>query len=171
MTTEMFWKIIETARRLAPDDLEAQKETLTGLLHALTPDEIIQFDQYFSQYLAQAYTWELWGAAYIIGDGCSDDGFMDFRSWLIAKGKKVYENALRDPETLLRVIKAFDGNGQFEGFQYVAMEVWKQKASNGLQNFPTREHTLEIVGESWKDKEDDLPRRFPKLWRKFAMLR
>ncbi|EKC76209.1 hypothetical protein LEA_04821 [human gut metagenome] len=32
--------------------------------------------------------------------GCSDDGFIDFRAWLIAQGKEVYMNALRDPDTL-----------------------------------------------------------------------
>ena len=34
----------------------------------------------------RAYTWDLWGAAYVIEDGCSDDCFRDFRAYLISLG-------------------------------------------------------------------------------------
>ena len=54
--------------------------------------------------LDKAYVATLWDAADIIGCGCSDDGFWDFRGWLIAQGQKVYENALSDPESLLDLI-------------------------------------------------------------------
>lgn len=169
LTAELFWKIIETSRRLAPDDLEEQQQALQRLLQVCTPNEIVQFDWHFCQYLAQACTWDLWGAAYIIGNGCSDDGFMDFRAWLIAKGKRVYENALRDPETLLRVMKESDGNGQFEGFQYVAMDVWEGKTGKSQDDFPGHEQQVAIAGEPWQESGDDLRRRFPKLWKKFAV--
>lgn len=32
------------------------------------------------------YRRDLWAAAYIIGGGCSDDSFIDFRAGLIAQG-------------------------------------------------------------------------------------
>jgi hypothetical protein len=169
LTVAVFWKIIETSRRLASNDLEEQCQILMALLYGLTPSEIVQFDEYFGQHLDRACTWDLWGAAYIIGDGCSDDGFMDFRAWLIAKGKKAYENALRDPETLLRVINAADGNGQFEGFQYVAMEVWERKTGKSRDHFPTHEQHVDVKGEPWQEEGDDLQQRFPKLWKKYIV--
>ncbi|MEO5978010.1 MAG: DUF4240 domain-containing protein, partial [Chryseolinea sp.] len=39
-------------------------------------------------------------AAYTIHSGCSDDGFADFRGWLISRGKSVYENSLSSPDNL-----------------------------------------------------------------------
>lgn len=36
----------------------------------------------------------------MIEGGCSDDGFRDFRAGLIALGKKVFDAALSDPDTL-----------------------------------------------------------------------
>lgn len=33
--------------------------------------------------------------------GCTDDGFMDFRTWLVAQGKEVYMAALKDPDSLV----------------------------------------------------------------------
>ena len=35
---------------------------------------------------AVLYRWDMWAAAYLIGGGCSDDGFIDFRAGLIAQG-------------------------------------------------------------------------------------
>lgn len=36
-------------------------------------------------------------------DGCSDNGFIDFRDWLIAQGLEVYMAALKDPDSLADV--------------------------------------------------------------------
>ncbi|MFD6821443.1 DUF4240 domain-containing protein [Streptomyces sp. NPDC060085] len=39
-------------------------------------------------------------AAYLIGGGCSNDSFMDFRAGLIALGRDWYEKATADPDSL-----------------------------------------------------------------------
>ena len=49
----------------------------------------------------RAYRQELWGAAYLINGGCSDDGFVYFLGWLIAQGRDVYQAALPDPDSLV----------------------------------------------------------------------
>lgn len=33
-------------------------------------------------------------------NGCSDDGFIDFRAWLVGQGREVYLAALKDPDSL-----------------------------------------------------------------------
>src|SRR5262249_22997503 len=96
--------------------------------------------------------------------------FLDFRAWLISKGEKAYEGALRDPESLARVVKDEDGECQFEGFQYVASQVWEEKTGKGMDEFPRMklEHPPSPAGEEWSEEGDDLKRKFPKLWRKFG---
>src|SRR5262249_6772329 len=81
----------------------------------------------FSKYMSQAYTWDLWGAAYVIGGGCGNDGFEDFRGWLISKGPAAYENAPKDPEALGSILHEDDGDGQIEGFGNVGMEGLEEK--------------------------------------------
>lgn len=170
MNKGAFWKLIDKSRETAGGDLDAEVANLRAQLEQLDSHEIIQFGELFAECSSQAYTWDLWAAAYILGGGCSDDGFMDFRGWLISRGERVYEEALRDPETLAQVVDADEGDKcQFEGFQYVAGEAWQTKTGNLLSDFPVTEITQpnEPAGEPWSE-EDDLERRFPKLWRKFA---
>ena len=88
MNKEGFWKLIDSSRKKSEGDLEEQVDILRRQLQQLEASEIVQFDKIFRKYWARAYTWDLWGAAYIIGGGCSDDGFLDFRGWLISKGEK-----------------------------------------------------------------------------------
>jgi hypothetical protein len=46
------------------------------------------------------YRYDLWAAAYLIGGGCSDDGFIDFRAGLIAQGRDWYHKAAASPDSL-----------------------------------------------------------------------
>jgi hypothetical protein len=171
MNKAVFWSLIDASRENAGGDLDRQAADLRARVEQLDPDEIVQFGKLFSEYWRRAYTWDLWAAAYILGGGCSDDGFLDFRGWLISRGQRVYEAALRDPETLERVVNAEAGDEcQYEGFQYVAREAWEKKTRNRLGDFPAQEITQadEPSGEPWSEEGDDLARRLPKLWRKFA---
>jgi hypothetical protein len=169
MDRSTFWKIIDTSRKLADGDLDEHVERLRSRLEELEPAEIVEFGRIFEEYWIRAYTWELWAAAYIIGGGCSDDGFLDFRGWLISKGEKVYERALRDPESLARVVKD-DEDCKYEGFQYVSSEAWKNKPGNHGREYPDHglTHPLDPAGERWSADGDELERRFPKLWKKFS---
>ena len=43
---------------------------------------------------------DLWGAAYLINGGCSDDGFDHFRGWLMTQGREVFARAVAEPDSL-----------------------------------------------------------------------
>jgi hypothetical protein len=169
MDKATFWKLIDSSRKKAGGDPDEHVDILRERLQQLEPDEIVQFDKLFREHSARAYTWDLWGAAYLIGGGCSDDGFMDFRGWLISKGEKVYEDALKNPESLTRVVKE-DDECQYEGFQYVASQAWEARTGKGMNDFPDCGvfQAREPAGEPWPEEGDDLERRFPKLWKKFS---
>jgi hypothetical protein len=171
MNKAAFWRLIDASREQAGGDLDEQVADLRARVEQLEPDEIVQFGKLFDEYWGRAYTWDLWAAAYILGGGCSDDGFLDFRGWLISRGERVYEEALRDPETLVQVVNADAGDEcQFEGFQYVAREAWEHTTKNRLGDYPVTEITQpdKPAGEPWSEEGDDLERRFPKLWRQFV---
>ena len=104
MDAKRFWEIIAVACRSNPHAVDGWDESLTARLARLEPDKIIEFNHIFDQFAARAYTVDLWGAAYTINGGASDDGFYYFRCWLIGMGRQVYEAALDNPDSLAEVV-------------------------------------------------------------------
>ena len=147
MTKELFWQIIDDARQTAgcwQDMLDPLVDTLSRFESA----DIIKFKQIYDEYLRLAYKDKLWAAAAVMHNGCSDDGFIDFRAWLIAQGKDVYMNALADPDSLANVeaVKTFGHEvidsefltpmsgyreaADFESMTYAAYYAYKIKLGN-----------------------------------------
>lgn len=127
MNKEQFWRIVDDVRSSAdPRDQGAVLFALQEQLRKLPSAEIMEWQEIFQFYDDAAYRDELWAASGAMGAHCSDDGFMDFRSWLISQGRDVYMAALRDPESLAEV----DNEGQslnFEQYAYVAPKAYAQR--------------------------------------------
>ena len=168
MDLASFWNLIDQTRREANGDPEHQVELLRERLSELESDEVVAFDRHFVQCHEQAYTWDLWGAAFVLGGGCSDDGFMDFRAWLISRGKRVYETALEDADSLVWAVKASDGECQLEEIQYVAAEAWEQITSLPADEFPEPVIERKAEPDGQPSEEDELAERLPNLSRKFG---
>ena len=169
MNKGQFWSIIDSTRAQAGGDPFRHIETLREALKQLKPGEIVQFDSVFREYWVRAYSWSLWGAAYVIGGGCSDDGFMDFRGWLISKGQVTYEAVLQTPDALADLVTDQDGDGQVEGFSYAAAEAWAIRTQKEISEFPAEreEQRQHPAGEPWSEDNDELEMRYPKLCAKF----
>jgi hypothetical protein len=99
-----FWALIDAARSDVGGELgedgAALAKTLGVRLPALPPEQRAQFGRTFADLVRQAATWDLFGAAYLIGGGCDDGGFEDFRFGLVAAGRETYEKALPDADSL-----------------------------------------------------------------------
>jgi hypothetical protein len=104
MSIEDFWTIIETARTDAAsasgDWDQAFASALVALLAATSKQTVLEYQQRFDQLHAAIYRWDMWAAGYLIGGGCSDDAFMDFRAGLIAQGRNWYDRAATAPDLL-----------------------------------------------------------------------
>ena len=167
MDENQFWKIIATSKINTEGNYEKQQAELNKELTKLTAIEILEFDNKFRTLRGQAYRWELWAGAYIMNGGCSDDCFSDFRGWLIGQGKVVYENAMRDVETLVELNHNRD-NDDWEGLSYVPRAVYLKKTGgneipNGIQE------NIEITGEEWDEDDAELKAKYPKLHAKWGI--
>lgn len=167
MDVNKFWELIETSRKKGKKDLERQTEILVKELSKLSIEEIYQFDNILKRHLIDSYNSELWAAAYIINGGCSDDGFEYFRGWLIAQGRKTYENALNDPQSLAKIVSDDEaGEAEFEDILYVCSDAYSLKTS-GTDDFNNNEEQAHYpeIEINWDD--DSLETMFPKLVKKF----
>ncbi|MFI0965967.1 DUF4240 domain-containing protein [Streptomyces sp. NPDC021080] len=99
MDTTEFWTIVETARSATTAD-KPFAEALADELATRTKEHILRYQERFDEVSGAVYRWDVWAAAYLIGGGCSDDSFMDFRAGLIALGRDWYEKVAADPDGL-----------------------------------------------------------------------
>ena len=163
MTLDQFWNIVEKVHRASDGDMEKKCELLDAELRRLSLDEVLSFHAHFDDCEDRAYSWELWAAAYIIGGGCSDDAFSDFRSTLISMGRKTFERTLADPQSLADI--DYDPEiAQFEGYQYVPTTV-ETDLGGGKKFMRYHPAPLHPSGKSWD--EDKVAELYPKLAEKY----
>jgi hypothetical protein len=124
MDWKPFWDLIAASARPTQ---EGQRQALQTELERLEKEEILAFYARFWELLGRANRVGLWAAAYLIRGGCSDDGFLYFRCWLISRGRQVFESALADPDTLVEVIDP-EGCYDFELILEAPHDAWMNSA-------------------------------------------
>ncbi|TFF12467.1 DUF4240 domain-containing protein [Cellulosimicrobium funkei] len=191
MDRETFWGIVETARERAgagADDRGAEEDPLPGaltdlLVERLTADEMLAFVDVAGDVANDAYAWPVWGAAYLVEGGCSDDGFMDFRDGLVLAGRAVLERTLADPDSLADhpVVAAMADGGSpwfgFESLDSLVGDAWSRATGEDDEAYyAARERTSSVrarsepAGEPWDfDDDEENARRLPRLTALFAV--
>lgn len=162
MNRDGFWKLIEAN---SAEDCYEHAENVQLALSKLSAEEIAAFSRQMREVEAESYTWELWGAAYLINGGCSDDGFDYFRGWLMTMGRSVFEQALKNPDSLAD-IEEVEEEVECEDILYVGMNAYEKVAGEEL---PITTFEMPELGESWDfDEDDEMQKRYPRLFKKFA---
>jgi hypothetical protein len=170
MDWKRFWKLTESAYR---DDDAEHFEALKAALAPLSDEELVAYQTRFDELLAAAYRIDLWGAAYLVNGGCSDDGFHHFRVWLVGRGRHAYEAALKNPDSLADVL---DGDEMADGFALDAAAVRVYEEKTGRDDFYERLERAEAElpppppeGTDWDfDDDAEVRRRFPRLYRLYG---
>ena len=161
MDNKEFWEIIDNAK-ISAESIYDRPQALRVILSELEPTEIQSFYETYKSNIYAAYTWPLWGAAYIINGGCSDDCFDYFRDWLISEGQDVFKKAVSNPESLadLPLIE----EAELEEFRYVADEVYEEKTGQDMmpKSVP---YPGEPIGAEWE--EDEVYKLFPRIAGKY----
>ena len=176
MDCNTFWDLISGAKRECGQDMDAVFQWLMGRLTILGPQQAQDFHDILHGYQQLAYQYGLWTAASLMCDGCSYDGFIDFRAWLIAQGKEVYLAALADPDSLADA-EAY-GGCQFEALTYAGNTVLEtltgQSTYDGTNptacNALVAELRQDIVygeGVGYPYEWDELETYFPRLCAKY----
>jgi len=176
MAEDQFWAIVQSSLDESGGDLECQENCLVNSLERLTPEEMIGFRLRTDKLLHDSYKSEMWCAGYLINGGCSDDGFEYFRLWLISKGKIVFEDANRNPDSLIDHIDENLGQDfEFESFWYVALTAFENTTKHQLydyidyDNVPFGEGKYPQFDFTWEeDNPESMERVCPRLFQKFA---
>ncbi len=140
MTAEEFWNIIAASRMGlvwgpgidAEEVRDQQLERFPELIGKLSVEEVRSFEDHFDDLMNAAYSKPqegLWGVAFDIAGGCSEDMFEDFRAWLISMGREVYEAAIQNADTIYDVADRDDLGDEifFEELIYVPAQVLRAR--------------------------------------------
>lgn len=175
MEETTFWGIIENAYRANKGDEQLQAGSIVRVLQFENPQTIIAFQKRCYQVVSYAHTSNVWAAAFIINNGCSDDTFTDFKYWLLSLGEKAFFACIENPDKMLPYLQAKNNFANYtnitcESIAYAAETAYRYRT--GLDNFwDTVDYTkVENVfnepllldwDEHTIEKKKDV---FPKLW-------
>lgn len=163
MTRDEFWKLIESTKDA--EDVFEQVEEIQSVLESKSPEEILSFEEHLSAIMADSYRNELWGAAYLINGGCSDDGFDYFRGWLILQGQNVFETAVKKGDSLADLDQLED-EVECEDILYVANSAYESVTG---EEIPAVSIELNELGDDWDfDDDAEMKSRYPKLFAMFC---
>lgn len=175
-----FWELISRSKAHG----EEQVEWLVNELAKQKTDDIYHFEIEFKDKMNQSYTSSLWGAAFVIMGGCSDDGFDYFRGWLISRGEDVFYKAIKNPEYLAQYLTednlhedvfapqleeilhaasnayTFQKSGSFEYDDMIHSDFFDELEAKG--------YNLEPIDIDLDWEEEDLKGRYPLLWERFG---
>ena len=137
MRTDDFWAVIDRATADRPGSPDEVAQRATADLATRDPEEIVAWGRHLDKVMAASGKEDLWAAAYLINGGCSEDGFDNFRGWLIANGREVVARAVREPDTLaeLPAVRAAASTGavfEAEEVLSVAAKAYEQATGNEL---------------------------------------
>jgi hypothetical protein len=158
MNDEQFWAIIQDCHEASGGNTDRKDQLIVAAICRLPGKEAEAFYAIFNRMMDSANTWGLWGAAYLINEGCGDDTFADFRASLISRGRSAFQNATANPDSLAD--EDIDPDGWFhEGFQYAVAAGVKKV----LGTLPRRANPAPAtpVGERWT--ECTVRKYFPNL--------
>ncbi|HEY7358339.1 MAG TPA: DUF4240 domain-containing protein [Ktedonobacterales bacterium] len=187
MDEATFWRIIETAKVESKGECYQQVRLSEQQLAQLPPEEIQSFDRLLSRFVGAADNHHLRAAAYLINGGGSEDGFMDFRGWLIAQGEAIFYSVLQNPDSLANLVEPTEEEVYKYTCEHMLYIAWRAYESNTGQEMPQEETSAsEITKEPEKEdtlaeqespwgadrylKEEYARKHLPKLWAKFGWL-
>ena len=163
MNEDSFWFLIDKSRNIAKNQYQSQTVILKAQLLKFDTKDIERFINRFTSLLALSYDWKLWGAAYVINGGCSDDCFDYFREYLIGKGRDKFYQTLNEPESCADWIKSEDDDN-WEGLLTASMLAYKEKTGNDFST--TYRAKFELRGKPFD--EETVNTQYPKLAKKFT---
>ena len=164
MNEKQFWQHIEESAN-SDDFFESLKTKLCSQGLA----EITSFENHLLSKLVEAYKFPLLSANFVISSYVSDEGFKDFRAWLISQGETKFNDALNNPESIVNWlskedIELIDGEELIIAAEESYLELGGDEEDffNSL-NYP-KEPDIEM---NWPENKEEFEKFYPLLVRKF----
>ena len=158
-----FWNLIHSSfvhGRSEHDGVHA----LAASLESMPQAEVVAFQDTLTAVIERAATYDLNGGACLVGHGNSDDGFLDFRAWLISQGRETFETVVNNPDALAQI--PFHSTPAEEWYLEQLHTVAIDLISDGEPMWPY--DLPKYLGTNFDLSKAELRKRYPALWAKFG---
>lgn len=172
MNESTFWEIIESSNK---KDLYNICPTIVEKLSKLSDNDIYLFEIILQQKMKEICTWDAFGCLLVLETVTDDEGFSDFRCYIISKGKEFFDLFSKNGAESLanELLKDYGQYGylRLESLSYVATKALEEKyesknfknpIGNAYENNFSKGSTVNLKGEELY--ESMLPNKFPTLW-------
>ncbi|MGC5334246.1 DUF4240 domain-containing protein [Micromonospora sp. DT62] len=168
MRTDDFWQLIDRARAGGGGEPHAVAARAVALLAERDPEDIVGYARHQARVLSASHKVDLWGAAYLINGGVSDEGFHHFRGWLMTQGREVFARAVADPDSLagLSQVRAASLSGEEFSAAEMLAAPWDAYRRVTAAELPADPEPAPVpdLNDFWDfDDEEEAKRRLPKL--------
>ncbi len=172
MNEQIFWDLIDKARKSNAANFETQCVNLTEfLVEGHTAEEILAFEHILREKIEEASTWTIMAAAFVVCSFISDDTYEDFRAWMVGQGKDNFYKILRDPNEVCNIVKpSRDLELDGEYMLFVAANAYLEKTGSDDEEafYELIEHPAEKeIVQKWPESKNDYRKLFPQLFDAF----
>lgn len=171
MDRTQYWELIEQARDAVDShDSDEVAEAFVTALSEHEPEAIADAWLRHHELLNEAYSWDVWGAAYLAMGGCSDDSFGYFRSWLITRGRDAFDAVLEDPDSLIEYLPEDyeDGDAlECEDLATAPLIAYEQVTGESMPDHRDAPDQPDLGEEFDFEDEAEMRARYPRLSERF----
>ena len=162
MTLQEFWKLVSLFASNSRGNVSRTAQSLDKHLRKLPAQGIEDFSRHFADLQNTANTPAVLEAAYIIGCGHSNDGFTDFRRWIVLQGQKEFGKIVNNPDYLGTYDRRADPVENWY-CEYDPGCTYEEVTGDEPPHF-----NVHVYPEAESDYRDEtiLSNRYPKLWKR-----
>lgn len=160
MSREEFWQLLAWAIGKRRGKLDRAVAKMDQHLRSLPAAEIEDFARHYAGLQNEANTPAILEAAFIIGCGESNDGFMDFRRWIVWQGEQEFAQIVANPDYLGTYQPKSDPLEQWY-CEYEPLSAYEAVTGNELDSPLVAVYPAE---SSNFNQPQVLAQRYPTLW-------
>lgn len=150
MNEQILWMLVKHSQELNNNAFQ-QSQLLIDLLSEWSITNIYKFENIYWKLMRRSYDADLWAAAYVINDGCSQEEFLNFRSWLLLQGQAIFRKTVQDPEYIVEWLNLpIQNPTQYPDLHNRIAELIAFKTNQPV-SYRFSEKGFELNGEYWQN--------------------
>lgn len=166
MNEQTLWMLVRHTAAETQNPYK-QSQLLIDLLSEWSILHVLKFEKIYWSLMERSFDADLWAAAYVLNDGCDQEEFLHFRSWLLLQGQAAFRQVVEDSESIAEWLTLPMAHPiHYPDLQNKIVELIATKTQEPIEKRYT-ESEFELTGEYWRN-DAELVDKVPVLCKKMG---